>query len=262
MPVIAHVPLRRISQKEFGEVAFEVMNVVFEIHNELGRFFDEKIYKRELVHRFQGARLETPIDVVFRTFQKRYFLDALIGDGAVFEFKAVEALSGVHRAQLLNYLLLCELGHGKLINVRSDDVEHEFVNSRWRREDRIHPSINAERWKPALPGAKELYEYLTEFARDLGAGLEVPLYEEAVTHFLGGAEKVEAETAIEIGGRMICHQKVRLVAPGIAFKITAFDANLHRFETHARMLLAHLDLLSIAWININIKELTFVHLEK
>ena len=48
MPVVIRAPLRPISQEEFGQVSFEVMRVVFEIHNELGRFFDEKIYKQEL----------------------------------------------------------------------------------------------------------------------------------------------------------------------------------------------------------------------
>ena len=48
MPIKTRIPIRRISQLEFSEVAFEVMRHVFAIHNEVGRFFDEKIYKREL----------------------------------------------------------------------------------------------------------------------------------------------------------------------------------------------------------------------
>ncbi len=48
MPVALNIPIRRISQSEFGDVAYEVMQHVFDIHNELGRFFDEKIYKLEL----------------------------------------------------------------------------------------------------------------------------------------------------------------------------------------------------------------------
>ncbi len=262
MPVQLCVPVRRISQQEFGEISYQVMKVVFAIHNEMGRFFDEKIYKRELAHRFPDARLETPIDVSFRTFHKRYFIDVLIADSAVFEFKAVESLLGVHRAQLLNYLLLCDISHGKLINVRSEDVEHEFVNSHWRYEDRIHPAVHTDRWKRSVPGATELYDTIVELTRDLGAGLEIRLYEEAITHCLGGPEQVEAEVAIEISGRHLGHQRIRLIAPGVALKITALDANLDRFENHARRLLSHLDLQSIAWINMNIKELTFTHLEK
>jgi len=41
MPIALRVPVRRLSQREFGEIAFEVMRHVFAIHNEIGRFFDE-----------------------------------------------------------------------------------------------------------------------------------------------------------------------------------------------------------------------------
>ena len=45
MPISLGIPVRRISQDEFSELSFEVMREVFAIHNEIGRFFDEKIYK-------------------------------------------------------------------------------------------------------------------------------------------------------------------------------------------------------------------------
>src|SRR5437016_13484833 len=100
MPISLNVPIRRISQHEFGALAFEVMRHVFAIHNEIGRFFDEKIYKRELARRLPEVRLEVPLDLTFDSFHKRYFLDMLVGDGGIFEFKAVETLSPRHRAQL------------------------------------------------------------------------------------------------------------------------------------------------------------------
>jgi hypothetical protein len=73
MPIALQVPLRRLSQREFGEIAFEVMRHVFAIHHEIGRFFDETIF--------------------------------------------------------------CDLAHGKLINVRPRDVQHDFVNTHWLLQD-------------------------------------------------------------------------------------------------------------------------------
>jgi hypothetical protein len=61
MPISLPFPVRRLTQPEFGEISFEVMRHVFAIHNDLGRFFDEKIYKRELAHRLPHVRLETPM---------------------------------------------------------------------------------------------------------------------------------------------------------------------------------------------------------
>ena len=151
MPISLRTPIRRFSQNEFSELSFEVMRHVFAIHNELGRFFDERIYQQELAHRMPNVRLEEPVDVTFDSFHKRYFLDALVADGAVFEFKAVEAFTGWHRAQLIHYLMLCELGHGKLINVRPAKIEHEFVNTNLRHADRTAFGLETSRWNATSP---------------------------------------------------------------------------------------------------------------
>lgn len=262
MPVSCDVPLRRLSQEEFGELSYEVMRHAFAIHNELGRFFDEKFYKRELARRVSGVHLEFPVDVEFATFHTRYYLDVLVGDGGIFEFKAVEALTPRHRAQLLNYLLLCDLAHGKLINARPEKIEHEFVNTHWTSAARVQYELVTSRWSGDLPGAAQLYDFLSSLLRDLGAGLEVGLYEQAVTHCFGGREQVEAEVAVKIDGHSMGAQRMRLIAPGVAFKLTAFDGPLDAFEVHARRLLHHVDLRAIAWININIKEVTFTTLER
>jgi hypothetical protein len=58
------------------------------------------------------------------------------GCGAIFELKAVEALTDRHRGQLLNYLFLADLPHGKLVNLQPQRVEHEFVNAPIRSHER------------------------------------------------------------------------------------------------------------------------------
>jgi len=45
MPVILRNPIECISQKEFSDIAYAVMPTVFEVHRDLGRLFDEKIYE-------------------------------------------------------------------------------------------------------------------------------------------------------------------------------------------------------------------------
>ena len=261
MPIMLPLPLRRLSQNEFGEISYEVMRHVFDIHNEIGRFFDERIYKFELANRLPGVRLEQPLDIAFDSFFKRYYIDVLVGEGAIFEFKAVETLAGRHRAQLLNYLLLCNVSHGKLLNLRTEDVEHEFVNSQIEFGDRVKFEIDMTRWNRML-GPAQLPEILVPFLRDVGAGLEIPLYEELVTHFFGGKERVEVDVGVEVNGKHVGVQRVRQLVPGIALKITAFDGSLDRFEKHARKLLQHLALRAIAWVNVNVKQATFTTLER
>lgn len=91
MSVVTGMKLRRLPQEEFGPLAFDVMRDVFAMHAELGRFFDEKIYQRELARRRTDVRREVPVEVSFASFRKRYFLDAVVGEGGLFEFKAHEA---------------------------------------------------------------------------------------------------------------------------------------------------------------------------
>jgi len=262
MPVTLQVPIRRISRQEFAELSFEVMRHVFSIHNEIGRFFNERIYKRELSHRIPRVRLEEPIDISFDSFQKRCYIDVLVGDGGFFEFKAVDALTGAHRAQLLQYLALCDVQHGKLINVRSEDIEHEFVNAHRTRAERVNCVIQTDRWKARLPGARQLSDFLVPLLRDLGAGLGIALYEEAVEHCFGRLSQIKGDIAVKIGDHKVGDQRFRLIAPGVAFKITAFEGRLDRVEIHARRMLSHVDLRAIAWVNINFNTVTLITLER
>ncbi len=132
MPITTRIPLRRLNQSEFGDIAYEVMRHVFAIHNELGRFFDEKIYKAELAQRMSD----------------------------------------------------------------------------------------------------------------------------------GGSQQVEVDVPVAIDNHQLGQQRMRVIAPGVAFKITGLDHSLDDFETHARRLLEHVDLQAIAWVNINMKQVTFTTLTK
>ena len=171
MPVIVHAPVRRLTQAEFGEVAYGVMGCVFEIHRDLGRFFDEKIYKRELARRYPGVRLEVPIEITHGTFQKMQYMDLLVGEGGIFEFKAADSLVPRHPAQLLHYMLLADLGHGKLVNLGNSKIEHEFVNATLRREDRVRFKVIEEEWYRQTPGAASFQETLESILRVLEINL-------------------------------------------------------------------------------------------
>ena len=85
---------------------YEVMRHVFDVQRELGRLFHEKIYHREIAFRIPDSRCEVAIDVRFEDFCKTYYLDLLVGGGAIFELKAVAALAEGHRRQLMHYLFL------------------------------------------------------------------------------------------------------------------------------------------------------------
>lgn len=259
MAIKVEAGISRIDQQQFGQIAHEVMRCVFDIHNALGRFFDEKIYKRELQRCYPGVQLEVPINITFEDFSKTYFLDVLIENAAAFEFKAVESLVGRHRSQLLHYLLLAELSHGKLVNVRPEQVQHEFVNATLRLSDRTIFAVVHQDWHEL--GDKPLRLWCEAFLREVGTNLDLGLYEEALTHWLGGEDQVLQEVEVISGGTILGLQKFRLVAPKVALKITAFDS-LSPFEVHAKRLLEHTALDAIQWVNITRKKVTFRTIRK
>ena len=165
MPISCKHTIRPLSQREFGDIAYEVMGHVFAVHRESGRLFDETIYQAEIARRLANAVLEVPIEVAFcRRFRKLYYLDLLVAGGAIFELKTVDALVPRHTAQLLNYLLLTDSMHGKLVNMRPENVVHEFVNTTIRRVDRVSFSNDADNWREVE--ATRLKDLLVPLFRD------------------------------------------------------------------------------------------------
>lgn len=259
MPVQTSVPLRVFDQDRFASISFEVMKHVFAIHNEMGRFFDESVYRNALKHRL-GDRAETEvcIHVTFDDFRKPYRIDLLVDRGALFELKTAQHLHQQHRNQVINYLMLTGLQHGKLVNCRPEKIQHEFVNCLVKPEDRRTFGVYADRWDGTVPECSRLQELLVAVLRDWGTGLELRLYEEVVTHFFGGDECVQRDVEVRLEGCRLGRQTARLINPKTAFKLTSLHRNLSAFETHAKRFLEHTGLDYLAWVNISLWEVTFV----
>ena len=257
MPVSVSTELVRLSQSEFAEVAYGVMAEVFALHHELGRLFDEKVYKNALTSRMENIQSEVRIDVSFRDFCKSYFMDVVASSGAVFELKAVSALHAWHRSQLLNYLLLAELRHGKLVNLRPKKVEHEFVNATQTYAERIEFGIDDSRWQATDGFGSAEKSLVEEMLRDWGTGLERALYEEALIHFSGGTEQVLGEIGVVLDQAPLAKQTIALCAPRIAFRLTTFENDANGYRKNLIRFLNRTELDAFHWINISRNRLTF-----
>lgn len=260
MPIHCPIVTNRISQDEFKLLASEVMGHVFQIHRDFGRFFDEVVYKKELADRMSGVVLELEINVSHDAFSKVYYADALVHHSGLFEFKAADSLHPRHRGQALNYLLLLDLAHAKVVNLRPEFVGHEFVNCPNRLADLRNPRVVDRHWHAHAPGASTVRDILKPLIADWGAGLEVSLYEEALTHFLGGEEQVLVPVPVMGSKGHLANQRMRLAAPNVAFKITALQDRLDDFEKQARRLLQYTTLEVIHWVNITQSTLHYVTL--
>jgi len=257
MPIIVHAETRKLSQEEFRAISYEVMRRIFDIHNRFGRLFEEDVYQSELI-RHCDAKLEVPIEIQHGGFTAFLFMDVLVSGGAVFELKAVDGLHDRHRAQLIQYLLLADLSHGKLVNLRSDAVEHEFVNATLTRADRIAFTVDDAEWDLSFNGARDLRSAIEVLLRDIGTGLDVNLYEDAIAHMLGGNEQVLRDVEIFSDDQQIGKQKLKLSSPDSHFRITSLDDRSQPgYAEHLRRFLKHTSLEGIQWINVTRHEVRF-----
>lgn len=63
MPIEADMEFTPVGQEQFHAIDKGVMRHVFDIHNTLGRFYDERIYQEELAYRCRASGLEAHREV-------------------------------------------------------------------------------------------------------------------------------------------------------------------------------------------------------
>ncbi|MEQ2010184.1 MAG: GxxExxY protein [Limisphaerales bacterium] len=252
MPITCEHTLTPLSRAAFGKLTYAVYAEVLAIRQELGRFFDERIYKQALARRCPHVTLEVPIWVSHGSFKKVYYLDALLAGGGVLEFKAAEAVVARHLTQLLHYLMLAELRHGMLVNVRPEQVSKRYVNNVLSHADRRNFSTQRVEWNSALSGAEGFETLLLELLHDWGTSLDLTLYEEALTHFFGGESQVIRPAAVVLDAAELGSQALRFAAPGTAFKLTAFEHEepQQQFLAHCQKLVTHTQVEGLLWANI------------
>lgn len=266
MPIKHDFSVRILSQDEFHAIDRFVMRISFDIQNELGRYYDENIYQKELAFRCHRGGfevlLEPSVRIIHGDFEKRYFLDMLVNHGAVYELKAVEGLIGVHETQLINYLLLLRLHHGKLINFYPASVEHRFVSTQLAESERYATLFEESQWQESSSADRAIREKVHDLMADWGAFLDAGLYEEALIHFLGGAEKRIRNINVNIAGRVVGTQKVCLLQEDTSLHVTAIKQNRNSYQKYLKRLFDHTCLSRIQWINFNRSRIEMVTVEK
>jgi GxxExxY protein len=266
MPIHVAVPVRRITQDEFHAIDYRVMRVVFDVHNELGNLCDEHIYRDEIAGRcrtdgFDQVYTEVGIRVSFEDFTKRYSIDLLVETSALYELKVADALAPAHRTQTLNYLLLAGLAHGKLVNMKPNSVEHEFVSTRLTPDRRYDFHINESQWRDCDEDGRWLRTLMKRLVSEWGVFLEVELFYDAVKYFRGGEERVIRKIELAHDGRSIGTQRAHLLNPATAFKISSIAGDTSIYEKHLRKFLRHTTLARIQWINFNHHNVEFATID-
>jgi GxxExxY protein len=120
-----------------NEIATKVMDAAFIVHREMGAGLLESVYEECMCDILSDYNLKTQrqalIPIKFRNKTLNGFrADLIIEDCVLVELKAVERLTKVHEAQILNYLKLSDIKIGFLMNFNVPllkDGLRRFVNT-------------------------------------------------------------------------------------------------------------------------------------
>ncbi len=103
------------------EISKSILQVFYEVYNELGYGFLEKVYQNamyfELISQGYKVEAQKQIKVYFKNrVVGEFYADLLIDDIIIVELKACECLIGSHVAQLMNYLKATKIEVGLVLN--------------------------------------------------------------------------------------------------------------------------------------------------
>ena len=104
------------------ELTEKVIGCAIEVHRVLGPGLLESTYQHCLAHELSlhgilfDVEAVLPVDYKGKKLDCGYRLDLVMHDRLIVELKAVDEVTGLHRAQLMTYLKLAKIEVGLLIN--------------------------------------------------------------------------------------------------------------------------------------------------
>ena len=116
------------------DITEKIIGAAFEVHNELGYGFLEKVYKNamqiELLARNLKCTAEHQIKVHYKkTIVGNYYADLFVDDSVIVELKVAKQYNSSDEAQLINELKATGVKVGLLINFGKEKVEFKRLVS-------------------------------------------------------------------------------------------------------------------------------------
>lgn len=117
---------------KYRKLTGQIIKAFYEVYNELGTGFLEKIYENalDLVLKEYGLNVEQqfPISVYFRNTKVGFYqADLIVEEKVIIELKAVRAILPKHKAKIINYLKATEIDVGLLMNFGDKPEFKRFI---------------------------------------------------------------------------------------------------------------------------------------
>lgn len=132
----------RITKQILKDLVYQVNGSAIEVHKELGPGLLEKVYHKFMKQELHSRNLEYSSEMIIPVPYKGAIIDTelrcdmFVENMLVVEFKAVEKILPIHKAQLLTYIKLLKVPMGLLINFNVTHIFKEgqqtFVNEIYR----------------------------------------------------------------------------------------------------------------------------------
>jgi GxxExxY protein len=133
---------------KYSDLTEKIIAAYYEVYNELGYGFLEKVYEEAmvLVLRSRGieVRQQVSLPVWFRGVKiGSYDADLIVEGIVIVELKASRNLESSHEAQLLNYLRSTEIEVGLLLNFGPRTQVRRFAFENERKKISVHQRASA-----------------------------------------------------------------------------------------------------------------------
>jgi GxxExxY protein len=128
---------------KYSELTEQIIGIFYEVYNELGFGFLEKVYEEAMAIALKEHGLpvqqQVPIPVWFhgQTIGD-YDADLLVNGVVLLELKACKALDSSHETQLLHYLRSTEIEVGLLLNFGPRPQVRRFAFENERKKISVH----------------------------------------------------------------------------------------------------------------------------
>lgn len=103
------------------ELTSEIIKVFYEVYNELGYGFLERVYQNALFYELQSRGFDVEAQRKITVYYKDlpvgdYFADMIVNNAIILELKACDILTKEFESQIINYLRSTKCEVGLLLN--------------------------------------------------------------------------------------------------------------------------------------------------
>ena len=122
-----------MTQIIYKEESFQIMGILFDVHNNLGGGFSEIVYKDALEYEFKKLNIPFEREKEYEVHYKdiilnhKFYADFVVYDTIILELKSCKKLDSKHIAQCINYLKVSSNKLAILVNFNNKSLEYKRV---------------------------------------------------------------------------------------------------------------------------------------